>query len=166
VEKYGTARQATDVNIIRSMRIACWITKATNTLRICNTYCFMATVVTRTRLSVVLYVHFLPLLPSHKQCISSRCRNQSPVHKWNLIKRLRIQQLTRIKMQTSGHSSVFFDILHELHSAKVVCAYSFLISKSTLKKDSIKVGVWTGAEEYACSPCCLHKKPERLHKFM
>jgi hypothetical protein len=31
VEKYGTARQATDDNIIRSMRFACWITKATNT---------------------------------------------------------------------------------------------------------------------------------------
>jgi uncharacterized protein YciW len=25
---------------IRRMRIACWITKATDTLRICNTYCF------------------------------------------------------------------------------------------------------------------------------
>jgi hypothetical protein len=31
VEKYGTARQATDGNIIRRMRFACWITKATNT---------------------------------------------------------------------------------------------------------------------------------------
>jgi hypothetical protein len=30
VEKYGTAGQATDDNIIRRMRIACWITKATN----------------------------------------------------------------------------------------------------------------------------------------
>jgi hypothetical protein len=29
VEKYGTARQATDGNIIRGMRFACWITKAT-----------------------------------------------------------------------------------------------------------------------------------------
>jgi hypothetical protein len=34
VEKYGTAREATDDNIIRRMRIACWITKATDTLRI------------------------------------------------------------------------------------------------------------------------------------
>jgi hypothetical protein len=31
VEKYGTARQATDGNIIRRMRVACWITKATDT---------------------------------------------------------------------------------------------------------------------------------------
>jgi hypothetical protein len=31
VEKYGTARQATHDNIIRRMRFACWITKATDT---------------------------------------------------------------------------------------------------------------------------------------
>jgi hypothetical protein len=31
VEKYGTARQATDDNITRRMRFACWITKATDT---------------------------------------------------------------------------------------------------------------------------------------
>jgi hypothetical protein len=31
VEKYGTARQATDDNKIRRMRFACWITKATDT---------------------------------------------------------------------------------------------------------------------------------------
>jgi len=28
---YGTARHATDDNILRRMRIACWIPKATNT---------------------------------------------------------------------------------------------------------------------------------------
>jgi hypothetical protein len=31
VEKYATARQATDDNIIRRMRFACWITKVTDT---------------------------------------------------------------------------------------------------------------------------------------
>jgi hypothetical protein len=31
VEKYGTARQTTDGNIIRRMRFACWITKTTDT---------------------------------------------------------------------------------------------------------------------------------------
>jgi hypothetical protein len=31
VEKYDTARQATDDNIIRRMRFACWISKATDT---------------------------------------------------------------------------------------------------------------------------------------
>jgi hypothetical protein len=30
-EKYGTAGQATDVNIIRRRRIACWLPKVTNT---------------------------------------------------------------------------------------------------------------------------------------
>jgi hypothetical protein len=40
VEKYGTARQATDDNIIRPMRFACWITEATNTLRIRNRLLF------------------------------------------------------------------------------------------------------------------------------
>jgi hypothetical protein len=34
VEKYGGARQATDDNIIRRMRFACWVTKATDTLNI------------------------------------------------------------------------------------------------------------------------------------
>ena len=34
VEKYGTARLVTDKNIIRCLRFACRITKATNTLRI------------------------------------------------------------------------------------------------------------------------------------
>ena len=31
VEKYGTAGQATDYNIIRSMRFACWINQVTDT---------------------------------------------------------------------------------------------------------------------------------------
>jgi hypothetical protein len=31
VEIYGRARQATDDNIIRRIRFACWITKATDT---------------------------------------------------------------------------------------------------------------------------------------
>jgi hypothetical protein len=31
VEKYGTARQATDDNIVWHMRFACWTRKATNT---------------------------------------------------------------------------------------------------------------------------------------
>jgi hypothetical protein len=30
VEKYGTAGQGTDDNILRRMRFMCWITKATN----------------------------------------------------------------------------------------------------------------------------------------
>jgi hypothetical protein len=41
------------------MRIACWIPKATkHTLRICNTYCFSATVVAQTRLGIT-FIHIL-----------------------------------------------------------------------------------------------------------
>ena len=32
VEKYGTAGQATDDNIVRRMRFACWTSNATNTV--------------------------------------------------------------------------------------------------------------------------------------
>jgi hypothetical protein len=60
VEKYGRAEQSTDDNTIRRMRFACWITKARDTLRICNTYRFSkATTVTRTRLNITLYVYCL-----------------------------------------------------------------------------------------------------------
>jgi len=48
---------------IRRMRIACWITKATKytlNIRVCNIYYFsIATMVTRMRLIVTLYVYFL-----------------------------------------------------------------------------------------------------------
>jgi len=56
VEKYGSARQATDDNIIWSMCFAFWITKATDTQ---NMYFTIATVVTRMDLDVV----FIPTLP-------------------------------------------------------------------------------------------------------
>jgi hypothetical protein len=60
VEKYCRARRATYNNIIRRMCFARLITKAINTLRICNTYCFStAAMVTRTPLSVTLYVYCL-----------------------------------------------------------------------------------------------------------
>jgi len=58
-------------NIIRRMRVTCWITKATYTLRICNTFCSStAILVTRTRLNVhcltwynaILVSQFLVLL--------------------------------------------------------------------------------------------------------
>jgi len=45
---------------IWGMRIACWIPKARNKLRLCNTYCFSTTtVLARTHPSVTLYVHCL-----------------------------------------------------------------------------------------------------------
>jgi hypothetical protein len=63
VEKYDTASDATDDNMIRCMRFACWITKATDTRSeyvILN--CFStATVVTRTPLYVT-FIHTLCVL--------------------------------------------------------------------------------------------------------
>jgi len=62
VEKYGTARQATDANLIRRMRFACLINTARHTLRVCNTYCFStAIMVSRTRLNVTFTRTFSPL---------------------------------------------------------------------------------------------------------
>jgi len=45
------------------MRMACWMPKGTNTLRICNNYCLStATMVARTRLIVTLHVPTLSVL--------------------------------------------------------------------------------------------------------
>jgi hypothetical protein len=54
VKKYGTARQATDDNIIWRMRFACWINKAADTYSENVILIAFSTVkmVTRTRLSV------------------------------------------------------------------------------------------------------------------
>ena len=55
VEKYGRAIQDKDDNIIRRMRVSCWIPTATNTLIKCDSYCFYtATVVARTPLNITL----------------------------------------------------------------------------------------------------------------
>ena len=54
--RYGRVRHVTDHDVIRRMRFARWLTRATNTLRICNTNCFfILTTVVWTRLSVTLY---------------------------------------------------------------------------------------------------------------
>jgi len=62
VEKPGRARQATDDIIIRRMRIACWITNATNTLEICNTYCFTSARVVIVNITFILSLPVLSLL--------------------------------------------------------------------------------------------------------
>jgi hypothetical protein len=69
MEKYSTAGQATNENIIRRMRIACWIPNATNThththTEYVITYRFTtATMVRRMRLNVTFNVSlFYPLL--------------------------------------------------------------------------------------------------------
>jgi len=55
VDNYVRARQATG-----RMRIACCISKAADTLRLCNSYWFVTTtMVTRTRIIAALYVRCL-----------------------------------------------------------------------------------------------------------
>jgi iron-sulfur cluster repair protein YtfE (RIC family) len=65
VEKYGTAGEAINKNMIWRMRIACRIPKATNTHReYVITYCFStATMIRRTHLNITFNVSlFYPLL--------------------------------------------------------------------------------------------------------
>ena len=60
MEKYSTAGQVTDDNIIRCMRVACWITKTTSRHSEYVTYCFStATIIAWMGLTVVIYVHCL-----------------------------------------------------------------------------------------------------------
>ena len=83
VEKCGTARDATDDNIIRRLRIACWILKATDTLKIFNTYCFStATMVARTRL-IFTFIHALPVL--FKLFPSNVLYFPSPITRWGVF---------------------------------------------------------------------------------
>jgi hypothetical protein len=61
LSKYGKTGQATDDNVIWRMRLACWITKATDgyrhTLEICNTYCFPTEQLLRERESMLRYTY-------------------------------------------------------------------------------------------------------------
>jgi hypothetical protein len=63
VEEYGRTRQATDDGIIRRMRFACWITKATYTRGICGVQYFSAAImVTLRRLELRFIRTLLPVL--------------------------------------------------------------------------------------------------------
>jgi len=61
VGKCGNAGQATNDNIMRCIRCACWIIKTTDTHTEYVIFIAfpLATMVTRTRLNVMLYLHFL-----------------------------------------------------------------------------------------------------------
>lgn len=69
VEKYGTAKLATDDNTIRYTYFACRIKWDTHTQVICNTCCSStAKIVTRTRLNIRLYYSsYLILYICHSQ---------------------------------------------------------------------------------------------------
>jgi hypothetical protein len=62
VEEYGTARQTTNDNVIRRMRFAYWINKATDTLRIFKTSCFCAAAMGRRKPLNVTFIRILPVL--------------------------------------------------------------------------------------------------------
>jgi hypothetical protein len=63
VEKYGTAGQATDENIIRRMRFACWINKATDTHSECVILvAFPRQQWLRERVSMLRYIYMIRVL--------------------------------------------------------------------------------------------------------
>ena len=63
VEKYGRARQATGYNIIWRMRIACWISKATDTLcEYWNSYWLPTEIVVTPTLLNITFVRTSPVL--------------------------------------------------------------------------------------------------------
>jgi hypothetical protein len=73
VEKYGTARQATDDNIIRRMRFACWITKATDThSEYVTLIAFPRQEWLRERVSIYIIVGYIACLVLS----SAKCRDQ------------------------------------------------------------------------------------------
>jgi len=61
VENCGRAREATYDNMVQCMCDVCWVIKTTDMhSEYLNIYCFsIATVVTRTDLIVLLYIHYL-----------------------------------------------------------------------------------------------------------
>ena len=70
MEKYGTARQAIDGNIILLMLFACWITKATNThseyVILITLHLHIVCLVTKSSLNHVITLHCERLLRKGK----------------------------------------------------------------------------------------------------
>jgi len=64
VEKYGTVREATDINLIWRMRFACWVNKATDThtQNIYKASLLLSTVTMFSRRR--LHFTFIPTLPA------------------------------------------------------------------------------------------------------
>jgi len=66
-KKYGRVRQVTDDNIIQRVGFACWVTKATNTLRIYKLIVFStAKTVPRMRLNITFICTLADLFFTHK----------------------------------------------------------------------------------------------------
>jgi hypothetical protein len=75
---------------IRRMRIACWIPKATNTLRLCNTHCFSTAI----RLPPGYIIRTLPVMFSLKdKCMA---RNPKQRIRWDLTQATEIERKLNI----------------------------------------------------------------------
>ena len=72
-KKYGAARQATD-DIIRRMRFASWIIKATHTLKLSSTYCFSTAKIAN---APQLYV--MPALEMHRRPLMTTYLGMLPI---------------------------------------------------------------------------------------
>jgi hypothetical protein len=123
VEKYCTAGQATDDNIIRRMRLAYWIAKATDTLRICHTFWFsMRTFVTRTRLNVT----FIRTFPSCSWGIVQKhvplCLNTKPERacKFSLSRWYPLQGVCLAEKVSANLRDSLFTAVNKM-SAYVMC---------------------------------------------
>jgi hypothetical protein len=57
VEECDRAGESTDKNIIRQMCFSCWVTSYRHELRVCNTYCFLKTIVMWTHLNITFSLH-------------------------------------------------------------------------------------------------------------
>jgi hypothetical protein len=139
VEKYGTVRQTTDDNIIRRMRFACWITKATDTHsdNVILTAFPRQPMVTRTRLNVT-FIHTLPVLSVIGSVMAKEItRRRRPL---TAFARVRSQfSLCEICGEQSGSGTVFSssksDFPRQYHSANALCTYLHLHVALTRRKD-------------------------------
>ena len=108
-EKYGRTTRVKDENVIGRMRIACWINKVTkHRLTICNTHCFSTTtMVARTQLNIMLYVHCLYCYRDTGRChtatVLHNCINRNKYHfKYNLKAHKKLPVVLSWQMDFSG----------------------------------------------------------------
>ena len=95
------------------MRIACWMTKATNTHRICNTYCF-STTTTATRTCLQCYViHILPVLLNSKLLSCFQLTSTGDPLRSHT-------KPVRVRVHTNTHTHT--------HTHRVYCSIHFLIN--------------------------------------
>ena len=101
VEKYATARQATDHNTAHAHCMLCNLGYR-HTLRICNTYSFSAAkMLTLTRLNVRLNLHCLPQnTPMTDDLLTAQC---SQCTFWNVISPLAITAIRYSIVRDSDH---------------------------------------------------------------